>query len=344
MQQYKELLQEILDMGTWKAPSRPNLPKTLSRFGISKRWDLSKGFPLVTTKKMFIRGVFEELFWFLRGSTDLTDLHSRGVKIWDEDGYKYCKAKDGGILSPMTFEDFKKHMDEGYHKEMGYIYSHQWRRFGAWEPWDSGVDQITNLIDGILNDPDGRYKIVTAWNPEQINDCTLPPCHILFQMNCRKMGMFERFKHLREVIDTELGQLWDSTWRNTGKDEKVIMEEMDHFGVPKYKLDCTWFQRSCDSFLGVPFNIASYALLTHIIANITNCSPGDLIFNGGDVHLYEDHIPLAELQLKREPFSLPKLIITRKLTRFDDLKMDDFRLEGYQSHPEIKGKLSTGLF
>jgi len=239
---------------------------TLSVFGRQLRFDLSQGFPLVTTKKLHIRSIIHELLWFLNGDTNIRYLKENGVSIWDE------WADENGDLGP--------------------VYGHQWRSWPA--PDGRRIDQITQVIEQIKAKPDSRRHIVTAWNPSEVDKMALPPCHALFQ-----------------------------------------------FYVADGRLSCQLYQRSADYFLGVPFNIASYALLTHMFAQQCDLEVGEFVWTGGDVHLYTNHLEQARLQLTREPLPLPKLIIHKKPASVFDYKFEDFEVSGYQSHPAIKAPIAV---
>jgi thymidylate synthase len=263
MQQYLDLMSHVLAKGTHKSDRTGT--GTLSVFGHQMRFDLEEGFPVVTTKKLHLKSIIIELLWFLQGSTNNNWLKERGVSIWDE------WAKEDGELGP--------------------IYGYQWRSWPA--PNGGHVDQISQLMDQIKNNPDSRRLIVSAWNVAEIPRMALPPCHAFFQ-----------------------------------------------FYVADGKLSCQLYQRSADIFLGVPFNIASYALLTHMIAQQTGLTPGEFIWTGGDCHLYSNHMEQVKLQLSRQPLSLPKLNIRRKPASIFDYEYEDFELIGYQHHDAIKAPVA----
>ncbi len=264
MKQYLELMKDILETGAHKTDRTGT--GTYSVFGRQLRFDLSDGFPLVTTKKLHIRSIIIELLWFLKGDTNIKYLHDNGVTIWDE------WADENGDLGP--------------------VYGHQWR---SWPAQDgTTIDQISKVLYQIKNKPDSRRHIVTAWNPAEVDKMALPPCHALFQ-----------------------------------------------FYVADGKLSCQLYQRSADYFLGVPFNIASYALLTHMVAQQCDLMPGEFVWTGGDVHLYTNHIDQARLQLAREPYPLPQLIIKRKPESLFDYQFEDFEIINYQSHPSIKAPIAV---
>ena len=264
MKQYLDLLQYILDNGIEKN-DRTGVG-TRSVFGYQMRFDLQNGFPLVTTKKLHLRSIIYELLWFIHGDTNIKFLHDNNVSIWDE------WADENGDLGP--------------------IYGKQWRR---WEGKDGKViDQLSWVINEIINNPNSRRLIVSAWNVAEISEMKLPPCHVLFQ-----------------------------------------------FYVANNKLSCQLYQRSADVFLGVPFNIASYALLTHMIAQVTGLQVGEFIHTFGDVHLYLNHIQQAKLQLSREPFALPQLKLNPNVKNIDDFKFEDIEILNYQAHPSIKADVAV---
>ncbi|MED1862164.1 thymidylate synthase [Fictibacillus nanhaiensis] len=264
MKQYLDFLQDILHNGTKKEDRTGT--GTVSVFGRQMRFDLQKGFPLVTTKKLHVKSIIHELLWFLKGDTNIAYLKENGVRIWDE------WADDKGNLGP--------------------VYGHQWRSWST--PNGETIDQISNVIEDIKKNPDSRRLIVTAWNPSDIPNMALPPCHLLFQ-----------------------------------------------FYVADGKLSCQLYQRSADSFLGVPFNIASYALLTMMVAQVTGLKPGEFVHTVGDAHIYTNHLEQVELQLTREPKPLPKMKINPNVTSIFDFTYDDFELVDYEAHPHIKGVVSV---
>lgn len=264
MKQYLDLMKDILETGTSKTDRTGT--GTLSVFGRQLRFDLSKGFPLLTTKKLHTRSIIIELLWFLNGDTNIKYLNDNGVTIWDE------WADANGDLGP--------------------VYGHQWRSWPA--PNGQTIDQITNVLNQIKQKPDSRRHIVSAWNPAEVDKMALPPCHAMFQ-----------------------------------------------FYVADGKLSCQLYQRSADYFLGVPFNIASYALLTHMFAQQCDLLPGEFVWTGGDTHLYTNHLEQARLQLTREPFEVPTLNIKRKPASIFDYKLEDFEILNYQSHPGIKAPIAV---
>ena len=264
MKQYLDLMQKVLDEGQEKSDRTGT--GTLSIFGHQMKFDLSKGFPLVTTKKVHLKSIIHELIWFLQGSTNISYLKENGVSIWDE------WADENGDLGP--------------------VYGAQWR---SWPDGNNGtIDQIENLINGIKNNPDSRRHIVSAWNPALVDEMALPPCHSLFQ-----------------------------------------------FYVANGELSCQLYQRSADIFLGVPFNIASYALLTHMIAQVCNLKAGKFVHTLGDAHLYVNHLEQAKLQLSREVMGLPELKLSSNVNNIFDFKFEDIEIINYESHPAISAPIAV---
>ena len=274
MKQYHDLVKHVLENGTQKGDRTGTGTKSV--FGYQMRFDLSEGFPMVTTKKLHLKSIIYELLWFLKGDTNINYLQENGVKIWDE------WANENGDLGP--------------------VYGHQWRNWNSEE-----IDQITELIETLKTNPNSRRMLVSAWNPSVLPDTSksfaeniangkvaLPPCHAFFQ-----------------------------------------------FYVSEGKLSCQLYQRSADIFLGVPFNIASYALLTMMIAQVCNLEAGEFIHTFGDAHIYNNHIEQLELQLSRDCRALPKMIINPNIKNILDFDFDDFTLEGYDPHPHIKGAVAV---
>ena len=263
MQEYLNALKTVMEQGV---PSDDRTGTgTISHFGMQCRYDLRKGFPLVTTKKLHLKSIIHELLWFLDGDTNIKYLKDNGVSIWDE------WADENGDLGP--------------------VYGHQWRSFP--KPGGS-TDQITNLIEQIKNNPDSRRLIVSAWNPGEVDDMALPPCHTLWQVRVQNGTM-----HLQ------------------------------------------LYQRSADMFLGVPFNIASYALLLEMLAHVTGNKAGEFIHTMGDAHIYSNHVEQVKTQLARDPREAPRLIINRKVDSIFDFKFEDFEFEGYDPHPHIKAPVAV---
>jgi thymidylate synthase len=379
MKQYKELLKKIKENGTYKPAAREGMPGTQSLFGYQYRHNLADGFPLLTTKKMFWKGVVIELLWFLRGDTNIKYLVDNGVNIWNEDAYNYyqkrCKefsAENPSInLLPVNFESFIDFVKTGQYNGMiipgynfgdcGFQYGKVWRRWRAPKEGIDGryikgkIDQIGNLVEGLKKNPMGRRHIVTAWDPAHDTDLALTWCHALFQFNCRPLTTQQRFEIWKETV----GSLYAGRYREVHDN---IIPQLDHAQVPKYYLDCQLYQRSADVVLGVPFNLASYALLTHIMAKMTNMIPGEFIHTFGDVHIYDNHREAVKEQLAREPKGLPKLNIHNGfVVEWDNIWNKDLNailedivkygweniieLQEYNPHPKLESetKLSTGL-
>lgn len=264
MKQYLDLLQHVLDYGVHKDDRTGT--GTRSVFGYQMRFNLAAGFPLLTTKKLHVRSIIHELLWFLRGDTNIRYLHENRVTIWDE----WADA-------------------EG---ELGPVYGKQWRSWSA--PDGRSIDQITELVSAIRTNPDSRRLIVTAWNPADVPEMALPPCHLLFQ-----------------------------------------------FYVAAGRLSCQLYQRSADVFLGVPFNIASYSLLTMMVAQVTDLEPGEFIHTLGDAHLYDNHVEQATLQLAREPRALPQMRINPRVNDLLEFSFADFELVNYDPHPHIAAPVAV---
>ncbi|MCJ7993300.1 thymidylate synthase [Rhizobium cremeum] len=264
MKQYLDLLKHVMDNGTDRGDRTGT--GTRSVFGYQMRFDLGQGFPVLTTKKLHLRSIIHELLWFLRGDTNIAYLHEHGVTIWDE------WADGNGNLGP--------------------VYGAQWR---SWPTGDGGhIDQIANLVEGVRKNPSSRRHIVSAWNPAEVDNMALPPCHCLFQ-----------------------------------------------FYVADGRLSCQLYQRSADIFLGVPFNIASYALLTMMVAQVTDLEPGDFVHTLGDAHLYANHFDQARLQLSRTPKPLPTMRINPQVRDIFSFRFEDFSLEGYEAEASIKAPIAV---
>lgn len=265
MKQYLDLLRHILDHGMEKHDRTGT--GTISTFGYQMRFDLEKGFPLVTTKKVHLKSIIYELLWFLQGDTNVHYLQEHGVRIWNE-----WADPDG---------------------ELGHIYGYQWR---SWPDYDGGnIDQISQAVEAIKHNPDSRRIIVSAWNVADLDRMNLPPCHAFFQF----------------------------------------------YVSPDGRLSCQLYQRSADCFLGVPFNIASYALLTMMMAQVCGLRPGEFIHTLGDAHIYLNHLDQVHLQLERDPRPLPRMVINPEVTSIFDFHYEDFRIEDYNPHPTIKGIVSV---
>jgi thymidylate synthase len=290
---YLDLIREILDNGVDKSDRTGT--GTRSIFGYQMRFDLSKGFPLVTTKELHLKSIIHELIWFIKGDTNIKYLAENKVRIWDD--WPFAKYKNSESYQGETVREFtdKILVDDAFAQQwgdLGPVYGRQWRN---WRGIDGTVvDQIKDLIHSLENNPDSRRHLVSAWNPAEVNQMALPPCHCLFQ-----------------------------------------------FYVANNKLSCQLYQRSADVFLGVPFNIASYALLTHMIAEVLDMEVGHFVHTLGDAHIYHNHFEQCQLQLTREPFDLPKISFKRKVKSIEDFTFDDIIIENYQFHPKIKGEVAV---
>ena len=332
---YQQLLQDILDNGVDKKDRTGT--GTLSVFGRQIRHKMSEGFPLLTTKKMAWKVMVAELLWFLRGDTNIKFLLDYDCHIWDGDAYKnYCKWV-GPRFEPLTQEEFinKIKTDEEFANkwgDLGPIYGAQWRRWGGLQDIADDdtpiyLDQISNLINELKTNPDSRRLMVSAWNVGELNEMVLPPCHYGFQMYTRELSEMERY-----------GLLLKSGYEGKEMNTSNMMQICDDANVPKRAISLMWNQRSVDTFLGLPFNIASYGLLLMMIADEVNMVPEELIGNLGDVHLYLNHIEQAKEQINREPFELPTVYVRDGIESF---MPGDIVLENYKSHPTIKAPLSN---
>jgi thymidylate synthase len=346
--QYQDLLQSILDYGVEKKDRTGTGTKSI--FGYTIRHNMQDGFPVITTKKMAWKTMVTELLWFLRGDSDIRFLWENNCTIWDGDWYKKYKTT---CSVPYTLEEVKQKIKNGNHSfhdsmfDMGPIYGKQWRRWENFfydnpDPDSDGfshyeVDQITNLINDLKTNPDSRRLMVNAWNVGELDQMVLPPCHYGFQVYTRELSLEERYKIAFPIWKEKYGPLAD-TMAPTNVDNTP-------YNIPKRAISLMWNQRSVDTFLGLPFNIASYGLLLTILAKEVNMVPDQLIGNLGDTHLYLNHIEQAKEQIGREPFELPTLnqFPTYEGSRpsIESYVVGDFTLKDYQSHPSIKAPLSN---
>jgi thymidylate synthase len=373
--QYQKLLQDIIDNGVEKKDRTGT--GTISVFGRQIRHKMSEGFPLLTTKKMAWKTMVTELLWFLSGDTNIKYLVDNGCHIWDGDAYKRFQKtcqfeKDANHILPdewismsndfmsediLTQEEFinKIKTDDEFAKkwgDLGPVYGKQWRNWGGYKRvpsgWNHGSvthykevpknDQIANLINDLKTNPDSRRLMVNAWNVGELDSMVLPPCHYGFQVYTRELSLEERCELLNPKP-----QAYDIV--------EATKEALIEQNIPTRAISLMWNQRSVDTFLGLPFNIASYGLLLEIIAKAVNMVPVELIGNLGDVHLYEDHLTQAGQQITREPYQLPKLVhmktdeffksLSEDISLFTHLENTDFVVENYQSHPTIKAPLSN---
>lgn len=374
MKKYQDLLQRIIDEGCEKESGRPNMPHVWGIEDGEIKMDLREGFPLLTTKKMPWKMIVHELLWFLRGETNIKYLVDNGTNIWNGDAYrwyqKYCNEQ--GITQYLEtieqFVDAIKNIESTYFtsKGLGYylktpdagleeylntmsnknrsyfyilgdlgkVYGYQWRN-------QNGVDQIMDIIMGLKTNPYSRYHILDAWQKSDIKDMALPPCHLMYQFIVRPLTLNERIFHGNDIPEFIEDCMND--------DERGIPTDYDALcnihNVPKFYLNLNMYQRSCDTFLGVPFNIASMSLLLMIMAKLCNMIPKQSKWMGGDVHLYLDHIPVAKEQIGRIPKPLPTMVIKKDLNIFNDvltLTIDDFELINYESDDKLFGELHTG--
>ena len=336
MKQYQDLMAEVFAKGTPKKDRTGT--GTLSIFGHQMRFNLQEGFPLVTTKRCHLRSIIHELLWFLKGDTNVKYLNDNGVTIWDE-----WKNKDGD-LGPVYGKQWRAwtahdEVHTGNKKIIAEMEEDGWEEAGYREAsmlLTKDIDQIAKVMDQLKNDPDNRRIIVSAWNVADLDDMALAPCHAFFQFYTREMSLDERVQWAEENDNV----LWSDYIHATFVDENTRLGWLDKAGVPTRKLSCQLYQRSADVFLGVPFNIASYALLIHMFAQQANMAVGDFVWTGGDVHLYSNHLEQARTQLGRTPRALPKLIIKRKPDSIFDYKFEDFDIEGYDPHPAIKAPVA----
>ena len=339
---YQALLQDIIDNGVEKTDRTGT--GTISVFGRQIRHKMSEGYPLLTTKRMAFKTMVTELLWFLRGDTNIKYLVDNNCHIWDGDAYKNYVSKQTDMFIPIwTQEEFinKIKTDDEFAKkwgELGPIYGAQWR---SWEGLNSNTDQIANLINDLKTNPDSRRLMVNAWNVGEMDQMVLPPCHYGFQVYTRELSIIERGEIYRKKHP-------EKTIEDFPPGKMHIKEIRDIFNednIPTRAISLMWNQRSVDTFLGLPFNIASYGLLLEMIAKEVHMAPDELIGNLGDVHLYKNHIEQAKEQINREPFELPKLGMDYREGEYDknltDFVPDDFYLIDYQSHPSIKAPLSN---
>ncbi len=310
MQQYLDLQRKILESGVFKGDRTGTGTKSI--FGHQMHFDLLEGFPLLTTKHLFLRSIIHELLWFLMGNTNIAYLKEHNVSIWDN-----WADEDG---------------------ELGPIYGKQWRNWPT--PDGQHIDQIQSALDQLRADPDSRRIIVCSWNVADIAKMALPPCHLLFQFYSCEASAVDRIRWARQVDVPGVGAHVLKLDLIHGSNED-LHAHADACGVPKRELHCQSYQRSCDVFLGLPFNIASYALLTMMVAQVTGHIPRAFVWSGGDTHLYTNHLEQARLQITREPRSLPTMRLNSNVDNLFSFTYEDFALEGYDPHPHIKGEVAV---
>lgn len=366
---YHSMLVDIINNGKKKADRTGT--GTLSVFGRQIRHDMRTGFPLLTTKKMAWKSIVTELLWFLKGGTNIKYLIDNGCHTWDGDAYKnYDKfCIDTKWMEPVkkelndeVYDMGRKYDQEGFINriktdtefamkwgELGPIYGNQWREWGSKYETNyilgttklraPGIDQIAKLISDLKSDPDSRRLMVSAWNVSELDNMTLPPCHYGFQVYTTEMSLDDRCLRWAERVG-----------HNEHYSAKMNHQDLDDRSFPRRKISLQWSQRSVDTFLGLPFNIASYGLLLEILAKEVGMLPDQLIGNLGDTHLYLNHLEQASKQIRKEPFTLPKLVIDKfdetnhyigDMDDISDYNIDQFKLENYQSHPAIKAPLSN---
>lgn len=362
MKQYLNLLENILMNGVEKESGRANMPPTIGISHANISMDMEYGFPLLTTKKMFWKGIIHELLWFLRGDTNIKYLVDNKVNVWNKDAYNwykefYINLKSCGI-TPVDFssrggetwslEDFKKAiLNNSFSNfptygnytlgDLGKVYGYQWRN-------QNGVDQVADVINGLKTNPYSRYHIIDGWNKADFNKMALPPCHLLYQFIVRPLTTEERIAYLGNMEADKIVEF--PTESLLPEVEENIEKLLDKLKVPKFYLDLNMYQRSCDTFLGVPFNLASMSAMLLIFAKACNMIPGVANWTGGDTHIYVPHLPMVTEQILRKPFGLPQLAILKDLSSLEDilsLTIDDFELQGYESHDGINATLFTGL-
>lgn len=369
--QYLDLVNEIIEHGEAKDT---RAGKTRSLFGKQLRFNLKEGLPMLTTKKMFSKGVIHELLWFIKGDTNIKYLVDNGVHIWDDDAYRYfleiskfglfelrenlpkCKRGYYGVSFNLTKEEFLekvKNQDVLYYfkgnrwvkysfGDLDNVYGYQWTKWG-------GHNQIEEVIETLKKNPDDRRMIISAWNVEDIPDMALPPCHFCCQFYTKKMTEEERWNYFEAHMlekDNEEGRYNLSVSRGENYIKGSLVAYLDRMNVPSRKLSCMWHQRSVDVLLGLPFNIMSYAVLTHMIAQCANMDVDELIFDGGDVHVYENQIEtyLSTQKLNHPKlYSLPTLVLNKDIKNISDFTYDNIKIDGYQSYSKISYPLSVGL-
>lgn len=346
MKQYHDMLRHILDKGVDKGDRTGT--GTRSVFGYQMRFDLSDGFPLLTTKKIFTKGVIHELLWILRGQTSIMPLIREGVSIWTD--WPLKKFNENAALNgcgiPLTVRQFEEGLlsgdiSEGW-AELGPVYGSQWK---SWPTYlvdkdeenkliSTGyIDQVAKVVHSLRTNPDSRRHIITAWNPAEVDNMALPPCHAFVQFNSRPATLLERY--------IEFGNRQGGCDVVLDGNEDLCESICDTNNIPRRMLDCGLLQRSADAFLGVGFNTPSYSLLTHMIAQVTGHIAGEFIHSFGDLHIYSNHFDQVNLQLSREPRPLPRLELNKDVTEIDDFRFEDITIHDYNPHPPIKALVAV---
>lgn len=366
--EYLRLGRDILSLG------RPKKDRTgtgtIGMFGNQARFSFHEGFPILTTKKVYWKGIVHELLWFLSGSTNIKYLLDNDVHIWDGDCYRRYKERrkellllDSTLLSQEEFID-KIKTDNDFAQKWGDLgqgtYGQMWRAFPYASYWEiprgasyagsrtghelKTVDQLQKVIDKLKTNPDDRRMIVSAWHPYWVDHCALPPCHCLFHFNTEELTIEER-KALAIKAGTWDGDKDEYETRDWTEEQYTtwVTSLFDNAGIPKRRLNCGLYQRSADYFLGVPFNISSYCLLTAMIAQVINMVPGEFVHSFGDLHIYNNHVKAVEEQFTRDFFPLPQLWLNPEIKNVFDFKFEDIRLIDYRSHGKIKAEVSVGL-
>lgn len=368
--EYFRLLTLILDKGRLKK-NRTGV-NTIGVFGEQSKYDIDlNAFPILTTKKVWFKGILHELLWFIKGDTNIKYLVDNDVHIWDEWAYKRFKdtiEKEHRSTTPdehlnqmggvITQEEFIHNIktNDAFALTWGELgngtYGGMWRAFpyyydvpeieygaltGCVEGALGRVDQLQKVIDKLKNNPDDRRMIISAWHPYWVDHCALPPCHCLFHFNTEELTLHERIRLMKFEDYAELG----NKYKGKTIPDEVVIERLNQLNIPTRKLNCLLYQRSCDTFLGVPFNITSYALLTAMIAHVTNLACGTFTHTYGDLHIYENHLEQVKTQLARDPKPLPKLWLNPEVKNLFDFKYEDVKLIGYDPHPAIKGEVAV---
>lgn len=349
--QYLDLLNDILENGVHKNTRSGGV---ISVFDRNIKINMKDGFPMLTTKKIFIRGSIHEMLWMLSGDTNIRYLLQNNVHIWDDDAYRWyqqCIVKNNEVAKLISIgeknvlpkSDFLEKVLNAEHLflfnsggkqeiytfgDLGPVYGRQWRGFGT-----KNIDQIEKIIELLKTNPDDRRLLCMAWNPNDLDDMALPPCHYGFQLYSRPLSNSERLEWLWEHSNGEYDE-----WKCPSSDK------LDELNVPKRELSLKWSQRSCDFFLGVPLNITGYGLVLSMIAQCVNMTVGTLSGSFGDCHIYDAHVDAVKEQLSRDPYKykLPKLILNKNITNIFDFNIDDIKIEGYESYPKITAPLCVG--